>query len=132
MAITEFRVALKTNDFENAVRFYRDGLGLDPDELWTDNGEGHSFFAGRAILEVLDINYADGVDRIETGSPQTSGQIRFAFEVDDIQLALQRAQKYGAVLVHEPVLTPWGDLNIRIKSPEGLQITLFQKTGKST
>jgi len=123
--ITEFRVALTTDDFERAVKFYRDGLGLDPGDLWTDNGRGQIFWAGRAALEIFNPEYAAGVDQIEVGE-QVSGQIRFAFEVEDVQVAMERALKYGAVLVHEPVLTPWKDLNVRLQSPEGLQITLFQ------
>lgn len=125
MAVNEFRVALTTEDFDRAVAFYRDGLGLEPGELWTDNGRGQMFWAGRATLEIFDPAYAASVDQIEVGE-RVSGQIRFAFEVPDVHIALERALKYGATLVHEPVLTPWNDLNARLQSPEGLQITLYQ------
>jgi catechol 2,3-dioxygenase-like lactoylglutathione lyase family enzyme len=122
---TEFRVALTTDDFERAVSFFRDGLGLDPGELWTDSGRGQIFWAGRAALEIFDPEYAAGVDHIEAGE-RVSGQIRFAFQVEDIQQAMERALEHGATLVHEPVLMPWNDLNVRIQSPDGLQVTLFQ------
>ena len=125
MNVKEFRVVLTTDDFERAVSFYRDGLGLDPGELWTDNGRGQLFWAGRAALEIFDQKYAEGVDNIEVGE-RVSGQIRFAFEVPDVRAAMERALRYGATLVHEPVLTPWNDLNVRLRSPDGLQITLFQ------
>lgn len=125
MTVKSFRVALTTDDFERAVTFYRDGLGLDPGELWTDNGRGQLFGAGAASLEIFDPAYAAGVDQIEVGE-RVSGQIRFAFEVADVRAAMARALQYGAALVHEPALTPWGDLNVRLRSPEGLQITLFQ------
>ncbi|MBI9052101.1 MAG: VOC family protein, partial [Anaerolineaceae bacterium] len=126
MSVTEFRVAFTTEDFERTVAFFRDGLGLTAADLWTDNGNGQLFLAGRAALEVFDPQYAAGVDQIEAGG-QISGQIRFAFEVDDIHAVLQRALQHGAVQVHEPVLTPWNDLNVRIQSPDGLQITLYQR-----
>ena len=125
MTVKSFRVALTTDDFEGAVAFYRDGLGLDAGDLWTENGQGQLFFAGEAALEIFDPDYAAGVDQIEVGD-RVSGQIRFAFEVPDVHAALERALKYGATLVHEPVLTPWHDLNVRLRSPEGLQVTLFQ------
>ncbi|MBK8904461.1 MAG: VOC family protein [Anaerolineaceae bacterium] len=125
MTVKSFRVVLTTNDFARAVAFYRDGLGLDPAALWTDNGRGQLFLAGEASLEIFDPDYAAGVDQIEVGE-RVSGQIRFAFEVPDVRAAMARALQYGATLVHEPVLTPWGDLNVRLRSPEGLQITLFQ------
>ena len=131
MTIKSFRVALTTDDFERAVTFYRDGLGLDPGELWTDNGRGQLLWAGTASLEIFDPDYAASVDQIEVGE-RVSGQIRFAFEVPDVQVAIERALQYGALLVHEPVLTPWQDVNVRLRSPEGLQITLFQAQNETS
>ncbi len=125
MTIKSFRIALTTDDFDRAVTFYHDGLGLDPRALWTENGRGQLFWAGEATLEIFDPDYAASVDQIEAGE-RVSGQIRFAFEVPDIYEALTQALKNGATLVHGPVLTPWQDLNVRLRSPEGLQITLFQ------
>ncbi|MBN2501750.1 MAG: VOC family protein [Anaerolineales bacterium] len=129
MSVFELRVALTVEDFEAAVAFYRDGLGLDPGELWTDNGYGQMFRAGRGTLEIFDSDYAANVDQLEVGE-RVSGQIRFAFEVPDVQAAMQRALEYGATLVHEPILTPWNDLNVRLRSPEGLQITLYEVRGE--
>lgn len=125
MPVFELRVALTVEDFNRAVAFYRDGLGLDPGELWTDNGFGQMFRAGRGTLEIFDKDYANSVDQLEVGE-RVSGQIRFAFEVPDVREALKRAVKHGATMVHEPILTPWNDLNARIRSPEGMQITLYQ------
>ena len=131
MNVKSFRVALTTDDFERAVTFYRDGLGLDPGELWTDNGRGQLLWAGTASLEIFDPDYAASVDQIEVGE-RVSGQIRFAFEVPDVQVAIERALQYGALLVHEPVLTSWQDVNVRLRSPEGLQITLFQAQNETS
>jgi catechol 2,3-dioxygenase-like lactoylglutathione lyase family enzyme len=125
MSINEFRVALTCDDFDAVIAFYRDGLGLDPGEVWTGNGTGQMFFAGRGILEIFDVAYAKSVDEIEVGK-KISGQIRFAFQVTDVFAAVERAVDYGATLIHEPVLTPWNDLNARMQSPDGMQITLFE------
>jgi hypothetical protein len=46
--------------------------------------------------------------------------------VADIHAAMERAVNCGATLFHEPVLTPWQDLNVRLRSPEGLQVKLYQ------
>lgn len=131
MPISELRVALTTETFERVVAFFRDGLGLDPGELWTEEGggQGQMFLAGRATLEVFDPKYAAHVDALEVGQ-RVSGQIRFAFEVPDVRGAVKRALEYGALLVSEPKLTPWGDLNARVQSPDGLQVTLFQVPGR--
>ncbi len=126
MTVFELRVAITTEDFEKLASFYRDGLGLTAGDLWEENGGiGQMFRAGRGTLEIFDPIYAEVVDQLEVGQ-RVSGQIRFAFEVPDIKIALANALQYGAVLVREPQLTPWGDLNARVKSPDGLQITLFQ------
>ena len=103
-----------------------EGLGLDPGDLWTHEGSrGQMFLAGRATLEIFEPGYAEHVDELEVGQP-VSGQVRFAFEVPDLRLALTQSLEYGAALVAEPKMTPWGDLNARVLSPEGLQITLYQ------
>ena len=125
MAVIEFRIALTTDRFNAAIEFYRDGLGLDPGDIWTDNGKGQMFFAGRAILEVFDPSYTKSVDEIEVGE-SVSGKIRFAFQVDDLYASVEHALTHGGTLIHEPVLTPWNDLNARIEAPDGMQITLFE------
>lgn len=125
MSTFELRVAVTAEDFDKLIAFYRDGIGLDPGEIWTDNGKGQLLNAGHGVIEILDTQHAASVDNIEVGN-RVTGQIRFAFHVPDVRVAVENALKNGAKLVHEPVLTPWNDLNARIESPDGLQITLFQ------
>ena len=125
MRVLELRVALTAEDFDSLVAFYRDGLGLEPGNTWTDHGQGQLFHSGKAVIEFLDKEHAAHVDAIEVGQ-QVSGQIRFAFQVSDIYKAVENARQYRATIVSEPTLTPWHDLNARIESPDGLQITLFQ------
>lgn len=121
----EIRIALTVDNFKEAIIFYQHGLGLEFGEKWQDSGNGQLFWAGRAGLEIFDQEYATGIDLAETGK-RISGKIRFALEVEDIESALKRAIEHGAILIHEPVQTTWGDLNARIQSPDGMQITLFQ------
>lgn len=124
--VLELRVALTTSDYEKLVRFYTEGLGLEPAALWTSDG-GHAMLLelGRGTLELFDENHAASVDQIEVGQ-RVSGHVRFAIQVPDVDAALQRLLAHGATLVHEPVTTPWGDYNARVQSPDGLQVTLFQ------
>jgi catechol 2,3-dioxygenase-like lactoylglutathione lyase family enzyme len=126
LPILELRVALTTGDYERLVKFYTDGLGLEPAQLW-NNGQGQALILdmGRATLEIFDETQAQTVDQIEAGQ-RISGQIRFALQVPDLEAAMQRLLAHGAVLVHPPVITPWGDRNVRLQDPDGMQITLFQ------
>ncbi len=127
--ITEMRVALTSRDFDRLLRFYCAGLGLEPDQIWNnEQGKGLILDLGRATLELFDEAQAQTVDRIEAGR-RISDQVRIAFQVPDVEAAVKRLLDYGATLVHEPVITPWGDTNVRFQDPDGLQITLFQKSG---
>jgi hypothetical protein len=40
----------------------------------------------------------------------------------------RRLVEAGAERVAEPVLTPWGDRNVRIKAPDEMQLTLFSSS----
>ena len=76
---------------------------------------------------MFDEKQANTVDQIEAGQ-RVSGQVRLAFQVPDLEAAMERLLAHGAILVHQPVVTPWGDINVRFQDPDGLQITLFQKS----
>jgi catechol 2,3-dioxygenase-like lactoylglutathione lyase family enzyme len=130
--ISEMRVALTTTDYDRLVEFYCLGLGLEPDQNW-DNGQGKALILnmGEATLELFDETQAETIDQIEAGK-RVSGQVRFALQVPDIKAAMERLLAHGASLVHEPVITPWGDTNVRLQDPDGMQITLFQKTDAGT
>ena len=125
--IHELRIALTTSNYERLVKFYCDGLGIEPAAIW-NNGQGQALVLnmGNATLEIFDEAQADTIDQIEVGQ-RISGQIRFALQVPDLQTAMERLLAHGATLVHPPITTPWGDYNVRLQDPDGMQITLFQK-----
>lgn len=124
--ILELRVAITTKDYERLVKFYCLGLGIEPAAVWNnDGGKALMLNMGNATLEIFDERQAEVVDDLEVGE-RVSGQIRFALQVPDLNAAMKRMLANGATLVHEPVLTPWGDYNVRLQDPDGMQITLFQ------
>ncbi|MBK7316285.1 MAG: VOC family protein [Anaerolineales bacterium] len=128
--VIELRVAVTTNDYERLVKFYCDGLGIEPAAIW-DNGQGQALILnmGSATLEIFDETQAQTIDQIEAGK-RISGQIRFALQVPDLKAAMERLLAHGATLVHPPIVTPWGDTNVRLQDPDGMQITLFQVSDK--
>jgi predicted enzyme related to lactoylglutathione lyase len=127
--IHELRVAITTSDYERLVKFYCDGLGIEPAAIW-NNGQGQALVLnmGNATLEIFDEAQAETVDQIEAGR-RISGQIRFALQVPDLETTMERLLTHGAILVHPPIMTPWGDYNVRLQDPDGMQITLFQVPG---
>lgn len=125
-AVLELRVALTVGDFERSLKFYTEGLGLAPADFFSnDGGRAALIEMGSATLELFDEAQAQALDRIEAGRP-ISGQVRFALQVPDLDAAVRRLTAHGAMLVHPPVRTPWGDYNARLQDPDGIQITLFE------
>lgn len=129
--VMELRVALTARDYERLVKFYCEGLGLETTQVWpSEQGKAVILDMGRATLEIFDEKQANTIDQIEAGQ-RLSGQVRFALQVADLKAAMERLLANGAILVHPPVVTPWGDYNVRLQDPEGMQVTLFQVIGQS-
>jgi lactoylglutathione lyase len=126
--VTELRVALTVSDFDGALAFYRDALGLEQVADWSsDGGRVVLLSAGRATLELFDESQAATVDAIEAGR-RVSGTVRIALEVPDSEATAQRLVAAGAEEVAPAVTTPWGDRNARVQAPDGMQLTLFTAT----
>lgn len=124
--VRELRVALTVEDYEEAVRFYRDVLGLPVIEEWANpTGSGAILDAGRATLEVLSSDQTDHVDDVEVGRRGVSGPVRLALEVEDSAAAAENLVDAGAERLSEPVVTPWSHRNVRLRAPDGMQLTLF-------
>jgi methylmalonyl-CoA/ethylmalonyl-CoA epimerase len=124
-AVKEFRVALTVADFDRAVAFYRDALGLEQLADWSsDDGRVILLDGGHATLELLDERQAALIDSVEAGA-RVSGGVRLALEVEDSEAVARELTAAGAAAVAPPVTAPWGDRNARVETPDGLQLTLF-------
>lgn len=123
--ISELRITLTVSDFDQAVAFYRDSLGLPQIADWSsDNGRVILLEAGRATLELFDEAQAAEIDALEAGR-RVSGQVRLSLQVPDSDALADRLVDAGATRMAPTVHTPWGDHNARIQDPDGLQLTLF-------
>ena len=117
--MTELRVALTVPDFDEALAFYRDALGLTQIADWsTDDGRVVLLEAGRATLELFDEAQAETVDRIEAGG-RVSGTIRLALEVVDSESTAERLVAAGAERVAAPVTPPWEGATPALELPTG-------------
>jgi lactoylglutathione lyase len=123
--IDEFRVVLTVEDFDRAVGFYRDALGLPELADWSgDGGRVVLLDAGRATLELVDEAQAATIDAIEAGA-RVSGRVRFAFGVAGSESSAEQLVAAGATQVAPAVTPAWGGRNVRLRAPDGLQLTLF-------
>jgi catechol 2,3-dioxygenase-like lactoylglutathione lyase family enzyme len=123
--VQELRLVLTVSDFEAAVALYRDALGLAELADWSDGDAKIVVLdGGRATLELINEEQAETIDRIEVGS-RVSGPVRIAFNVMDSESTAERLARGGAQTVANAVTTPWNDRNVRMRDPEGMQLTLF-------
>ena len=127
--VRELRVAVTADDYDRALAFYRDILGLPERAAFSsEDGRVTILEAGRATLELLDPPHAAFVDEVEVGR-RVAGHIRLALEVDDAAALTRTLEDAGAEVVAEPTRTPWSSLNARLEAPAGLQLTLFTELG---
>jgi len=127
MSVRELRLVVTAEDYDEAVRFYRDVLGLPQvADFSSPDGRVVLLEAGRATLEIFDPRQAAHVDQVEVGR-RVAGHIRVALEVDDTAVTTATLAQAGATVIAEPTRTPWKSLNARLAAPGGLQLTLFEE-----
>ncbi|WP_264030499.1 VOC family protein [Cellulosimicrobium sp. SH8] len=129
-SVRQLRLVVEADDYDAALAFYRDVLGL-PERIAYADGEDDRVAildVGHATLEIANPAHKRAIDDVEVGR-QVAGHLRVAFEVDDARGATDRAVEAGAELVAPPTRTPWGSLNSRLDAPAGLHVTLFQELG---
>jgi catechol 2,3-dioxygenase-like lactoylglutathione lyase family enzyme len=127
--VRQLRLVVEAEDFEAAVHFYRDILGLPEQAALSAEGGARVVIldAGRATLELANPAQKRYIDRVEVGR-DVAPKIRVAFEVDDSAAVTDRLIAAGAEQVAPPTRTPWESINARLEAPAGLQITVFQET----
>lgn len=127
--VRELRLVVTAEDYDAALAFYRDVLGMPQRAAFAAGGGRVTILeAGRATLEITDPPHAAHIDAVEVGR-RVAGHIRVALEVDDTAAVTATLTEAGATLIAPPVVTPWDSLNSRLEGPAGLQLTLFQELG---
>ena len=135
MSVKQLRLVVHAEDYEEALRFFRDVLGMPVQEAYAgDGGPGNRpevtiLDAGRATLEIANSAQVDLIDDVEVGR-RVAGHFRVALEVDDCAAASDQAAAGGAVQVAAPTRTPWNSLNARFDAPGEVHLTLFQELGE--
>lgn len=127
-SVLQMRLVVEAEDFDEAVAFYRDSLGLREELSVSGDGGAEVVIldAGRATLELVNPVQKRFIDEVEVGR-QVSRKIRVAFQVSDVGTETERLVASGADLIADPVETPWRSRNSRMEAPADLQITLFEE-----
>lgn len=128
MSVRGLRVVVATEEYDVAVGFYRDALGMPEQAAFAGPGgaEVTILDAGRATLEIANPAQRAYIDEVEVGRG-VAPRIRLAFEVDDVAGVTRALLAAGATEVAAPRPTPFGSVNARLEAPAELQITLFER-----
>lgn len=128
MPVRQLRLVVTTEDYDAAVTFYRDVLGLTEREaVQPPEGRVMILDAGQATLELAEPATAEYIDQVEVGR-RVAGHIRVAFQVDDVVTSTSALAEVGGTVLAQPRATPFGSTNSRLDGPADLQLTLFELT----
>jgi catechol 2,3-dioxygenase-like lactoylglutathione lyase family enzyme len=130
--VRQLRVVLEVPDFDAALAFYRDVLGLPQEVVYPGEGADARVAlleAGRATLELVNPQQAKRIEELEVGATEPP-PLRLAFEVGDTSATTRALVDAGATLLAAPVQTPWRSLNARLVAAGDVQLTLFQDLGE--
>src|SRR4029077_1940826 len=103
----ELRLVVTTDDYDAAVAFYRDVLGMpvSVEYLSEDQGRVVILEAGAATLEIGDVPHGEYVDQVEVGR-RVAGHLRVALRVDDATTATDAAADARGEGGGAPPVTP--------------------------
>ena len=96
----QLRLIIETDDVDEALRFYRDVLGMPEQAAFATEGEDRVaiLHAGVATLELASPAHARAIDEVEN-APATDGPtLRLALEVQDTEQAVAAVAEHGAEL----------------------------------
>jgi catechol 2,3-dioxygenase-like lactoylglutathione lyase family enzyme len=131
--VLQLRVVVETEEFERALEFYRDALGMPEQAAFEGDGDARVAIlgAGHATLELVNAAQTRLIDDAEVGRA-SSPRIRIALEVEDAASTTERLTGAGARLLGGPSVTPWHSKNARMDAPAGLQLTIFEELDPRT
>ena len=116
-AVDQFVVVITTGAFDASLAFYRDVIGLEVVEEWTDAGHGAVLSAGGpARVELIDLPERA---RVDTESMFIGLQVR---AIDGLY---ERASAAGHEIIREPADRPWGGRGFVVRDPNGVAINIY-------
>ena len=111
-------VAEIVEDFEAAIKFYRDTLGLEVESL----SEGYATATVPGVLHFGIWSRAEAAEATY-GSPDAAERVplgfTIAFEVDEVAEAAQHLNNAAAEVVQPTKTEPWGQVTSRFITPSG-------------
>jgi catechol 2,3-dioxygenase-like lactoylglutathione lyase family enzyme len=118
MAVEAFVFVVTTARFDESVRFYRDLLGMELLEEWTEFGHGAVLTGGgHARVELIELDVPDGA--LPRHAPF------LGLQVDDVQDRHDRLLAAGAKVVSPLADRAWGGRGFGVLDPNGVSINVY-------
>lgn len=128
--ISELRLVIEAQDWDAAIEFYRDALGLPLREGYANDDTAQIVLeAGSASIELVHPELPPaGSDReapTDIATP-SAPRVRLVVRSDDARETATALQRAGAEVVDDPQLTSIGTVRARVVGPDRMPITVFQ------
>jgi len=124
-----FHVALKVDDVDESLAFYREGLGGEVIERGDGDGEGAedveyaALSIGDKRLYLFDRAPYEAAGLVDDALP--TGVLHFGYVVDDVEASSRELLESGVEFVMEP--TRFGNLEVAFfRDPDGVRIELIE------
>jgi catechol 2,3-dioxygenase-like lactoylglutathione lyase family enzyme len=119
MHVLQSRVLLTPSDFDASLAFYEGALGLVRYREW-----GHA--PHRGIVYFLGGGY---LELNESGPAGPARGVRLWLQVADVHRVRAELAERGVVAAEEPVLQPWGLIEMSVIDPDGLALVVVEVPG---
>jgi catechol 2,3-dioxygenase-like lactoylglutathione lyase family enzyme len=121
-AVEQLVVVITSAAFDASLAFYRDVIGLEVVEEWTDAGHGAILSAGGpARVELIDLP--------DQARPVDTESLFIGLQVPAIDALYDRAKGAGREIVREPADRPWGGRGFVVRDPNGVAINIYTAYG---
>lgn len=118
VSFEEFAFVVSTRHFADSLAFYRDVLGLDVVEEWTEFGHGAVLTAGGpARVELIELDVPD--EALPRHAPF------LGLQVIDVDAIHERAVAADAPILSALEERPWGGRGFAIQDPNGIGVNVY-------
>ena len=97
----QLRLIIEAPDFDEAVTFFRDVLGMPEQPAFATDGDDRVSIlnAGSATIEIASTQHVRTIDEIEGAPPAPAPMLRLALEVGDTARAVESASDAGMTVI---------------------------------
>jgi catechol 2,3-dioxygenase-like lactoylglutathione lyase family enzyme len=126
MTDPSLKVVIRCGDIGASRAFYGDILGLEITDDWEEpQGAGCIFSLGSSLIELHEMTPHDHRYDPKMRQPVQVDKIDVQLAVADLEPWLERLD--GRWDHGEPKVQPWGERTVRMRDPDGVLVTIYEK-----